>query len=46
MVPEIICLGEALIEMNQLPEKDPRLFYSSFGGDVSNVPDKGVQQDS
>ena len=37
MVPEIVCLGEALIEMNQLPEKDPRLFYSSFGGDVSNV---------
>ena len=37
MVPEIVCLGEALIEMNQLHEKDPRLFYSSFGGDVSNV---------
>ena len=37
MVPEIVCLGEALIEMSQIPEKDPRLFYSSFGGDVSNV---------
>ena len=37
MVPEIICLGEALIELNQLPEKGKDLFFSSFGGDVSNV---------
>jgi 2-dehydro-3-deoxygluconokinase len=37
METEIVCLGEALIELNQLPEKDQHLFYSSFGGDVSNV---------
>ena len=46
MVPEIVCLGEALIEMNQLPEKDPRLFYSSFGGDVSNVAVSVARQGS
>jgi len=37
METEIVCLGEALFELNQLPEKDQHLFYSSFGGDVSNV---------
>ena len=37
MESEIVCLGEALIELNQLPEKGKDLFYSSFGGDVSNV---------
>ena len=37
MDSEIVCLGEGLIEMNQLAEEDPRLFYSGFGGDVSNV---------
>ena len=36
MVPEMVCLGEVLIEMNQLDEEDSRLFYSGFGGDVSN----------
>lgn len=37
MESEIVCLGEALIELNQLPEKGKHLFHSSFGGDVSNV---------
>ena len=37
MESEIVCLGEALIELNQLPEKGKDVFYSSFGGDVSNV---------
>ena len=32
----MVCLGEVLIEMNQLDEEDSRLFYSGFGGDVSN----------
>ena len=36
MVPEMVCLGEVLIEINQLDEEDSRLFYSGFGGDVSN----------
>ena len=36
MVPEMVCLVEVLIQMNPLAEKDSRLFYSGFGGDVSN----------
>ena len=32
----MVCLGEVLIQMNQLDEEDSRLFYSVFGGDVPN----------
>ena len=45
MDSEIVCLGEGLIEMNQLAEEDPRLFYSGFGGDVSNVA-IAIEEDS
>ena len=46
MVPEMVCLGKVLIEINQLDEEDSRLFYSGFGGDVSNFSIAIGRQDS
>ena len=36
--PDILALGEALIEFVQLPEGKPRTLYEQgFGGDTSNA---------
>jgi 2-dehydro-3-deoxygluconokinase len=35
LVPELIALGEPLVEFNQQP--DPELYKSGFGGDTSNT---------
>jgi 2-dehydro-3-deoxygluconokinase len=41
-VPDLICLGEPLVEFNQLPEGD--LYKSGFGGDTSNTAIAAARQ--
>jgi len=40
--PDLICLGEPLVEFNQLPDGD--LYKAGFGGDTSNTAIAAVRQ--
>jgi 2-dehydro-3-deoxygluconokinase len=40
--PDLICLGEPLVEFNQLPEGD--LYKAGFGGDTSNTAIAAARQ--
>ena len=37
MKMDVLCLGEALIEFNQIPDDTNNIYRSGFGGDTSNT---------
>ena len=37
MKMDVLCLGEALIEFNQIPDDTNNTYRSGFGGDTSNT---------
>ena len=42
--PQIIALGEAMVEFNQTGEGDGRLYLQGFGGDTSNFAIAAARQ--
>ncbi|MGC4001599.1 MAG: sugar kinase [Anaeromyxobacter sp.] len=43
---DVLCLGEAMVELNQLPSKagEPPVYLQGFGGDTSNVAIAAARQ--
>ena len=34
---DVVALGEAMVEFNQIPQGDGRMYLQGFGGDTSNT---------
>jgi 2-dehydro-3-deoxygluconokinase len=41
---DIVALGEAMVEFNQVAQSDPRMYLQGFGGDTSNTTISAARQ--
>jgi 2-dehydro-3-deoxygluconokinase len=41
---DVVALGEAMVEFNQIPQGDGRMYLQGFGGDTSNTTIAAARQ--